>query len=116
MTILQSAKCVYVPLKPKLDQENGQINESMSSNDWSWNMNELKAAFTSKTKVIVINTPNNPLGKVYSKEELEIIAELCIKHNVICISDEVYEHIVYDKKHISIGINYQFIIQANLNL
>ncbi len=66
-------------------------------------MNELEAAFTSKTKVIVINTPNNPLGKIYSREELEKVAELCIKHNVICIADEVYEFITYDKPHIRIA-------------
>jgi aspartate/methionine/tyrosine aminotransferase len=99
MSILQGGKCVYVPLKPKKE-----ANETISSNDWSWDIHELECAFNSKTKLIVINTPNNPLGKVFSKEELEIIAKLCIKHNVICISDEVYEHIVYEKKHISIGI------------
>ena len=102
MSILQNAKCVYVPLKPKKRER--KTDEPMSSMDWSWDINELETAFNDKTKLIVINTPNNPLGKVYSKEELEIIAKLCIKHNTICISDEVYEHIVYDKKHISIGM------------
>jgi aspartate/methionine/tyrosine aminotransferase len=67
------------------------------------NLDELKAAFTSKTKVIIINTPNNPLGKVYTKEELQTIADLCIKNNTICIADEVYEHLTYDKPHLRIG-------------
>lgn len=72
-------------------------------NSNSLNLDELKAAFTSKTKVIIINTPNNPLGKVYTKEELQTIADLCIKNNTICIADEVYEHLTYDKPHLRIG-------------
>lgn len=100
MAVLAGAKCKFVPLKP---QKSTHDNKPITSGDWSWDVNELEAAFTSKTKVIVINTPNNPLGKVYTQQELEKIAELCIKHNVICIADEVYEHIVYDKPHIRIG-------------
>jgi aspartate/methionine/tyrosine aminotransferase len=50
-----------------------------------------------------MNTPNNPLGKIYTKEELEFLSDLCKKHNVIVASDEVYEHITYDREHIRIG-------------
>lgn len=54
--------------------------------------------------MIVINTPMNPIGKVFTKEELTIIAELCIKYDVICVSDEVYEWMVYEPaKHVKIG-------------
>jgi kynurenine--oxoglutarate transaminase/cysteine-S-conjugate beta-lyase/glutamine--phenylpyruvate transaminase len=56
---------------------------------------ELEDMFNSKTKIIILNTPHNPLGKVFKKEELESIADLCKKWNVLCISDEVYEWIVY---------------------
>lgn len=58
--------------------------------------------FNSRTRLIIVNTPNNPIGKVFTRDELEHIAELCQKHQVICISDEVYEWITYDpnKKHI----------------
>ena len=94
------AKCVFVPLKPKVNLTDGPT----SSADWSWDLKELEAAFTSKTKLIIINTPNNPLGKIYTKEELQTIANLCIKNNTICISDEVYEHITYDRPHLRIGI------------
>ncbi len=61
--------------------------------------------FNSRTRLIIVNTPNNPIGKVFTLEELEHIASLCQKHDVICISDEVYEWITYDekKKHIRIA-------------
>lgn len=52
--------------------------------------------FNEKTKMIIINTPNNPMGKVYSRDELTIIADLCKKFNAICVSDEVTEWLVYD--------------------
>jgi aspartate/methionine/tyrosine aminotransferase len=57
---------------------------------------QLRAAFTSKTKAILLNSPHNPTGKVYTRRELELIASLCVQHNVVCISDEVYEHLTYD--------------------
>lgn len=55
---------------------------------------ELASMFNDKTKAIIYNNPNNPLGKVYKREEMEVIANLCKKHNVVCISDDVYEHMV----------------------
>jgi aspartate/methionine/tyrosine aminotransferase len=63
---------------------------------WSFDPDELAAAFNEKTKAIIINTPNNPTGKVFSREELEMIATLCRKWDAIAISDEIYEHIIYD--------------------
>jgi aspartate/methionine/tyrosine aminotransferase len=60
--------------------------------------------FNAKTKLIIINTPHNPLGKVFDYEELNMIADLAKKHNVLVISDEVYEWLVYEPtKHIRIG-------------
>jgi L-glutamine---4-(methylsulfanyl)-2-oxobutanoate aminotransferase len=64
---------------------------------------ELRAAFSAKTKAILINTPHNPTGKVYSRAELEMIARLSREHEVIVLSDEVYEHLVFDGEHISIA-------------
>ncbi|HEY2383112.1 MAG TPA: aminotransferase class I/II-fold pyridoxal phosphate-dependent enzyme [Terriglobia bacterium] len=70
--------------------------------DWSFDEKELAAAFNNKTKAIIINTPNNPTGKVFSREELKVIADLCQKWDVLAITDEIYEHIIYDgAKHIS---------------
>jgi len=65
---------------------------------------ELRRAFTGRTKAIVVNTPHNPTGKVYSREELTLIAELCIKYGVTAISDEVYEHLTYDRPHLSLAV------------
>jgi aminotransferase len=71
---------------------------------WSFDPDELAAVFNDKTKAIIINTPNNPTGKVFSRDELETIATLCRKWDVIAISDEIYEHIIYDgHRHIPIA-------------
>ena len=64
--------------------------------DWSFDEKELAAAFNNNTKAIILNTPNNPTGKVFSREELEVIARLCQKWDVLMITDEIYEHIIYD--------------------
>jgi aminotransferase len=72
--------------------------------DWSFDRDQLAAAFGNKTRAIIINTPNNPTGKVFRREELDFIAQLCVKHDVLAITDEIYEHIIYDgTPHISIG-------------
>jgi len=72
--------------------------------DWSFDLDELAAAFNDNTKAIIINTPNNPTGKVFSREELQTIAELCQKWNAIAITDEIYEHILFnDQQHIAIA-------------
>jgi aspartate/methionine/tyrosine aminotransferase len=71
--------------------------------DWSFDPDELRRAFTPRTRAIVINTPHNPSGKVYSQAELELIAGLCIEHGAIAITDEIYEHLVYRGKHISMA-------------
>ncbi|KAI8518514.1 Kynurenine--oxoglutarate transaminase 3 [Branchiostoma belcheri] len=82
---------VFIPLRLKDSGSN-----VLSSADFYLDPAELASKFTSKTKAIVVNTPNNPLGKVYRREELQMIADLCIKHDVVCISDEVYEHMTYN--------------------
>ena len=64
--------------------------------DWTFHPDELAKAFNRRTRAIIVNTPHNPTGKVYSREELGVIAELCRKHDVVAITDEVYEHILYD--------------------
>ncbi|MQA31459.1 MAG: aminotransferase class I/II-fold pyridoxal phosphate-dependent enzyme [Luteitalea sp.] len=64
--------------------------------DWTFDPDDLAAAFTDRTKAIILNTPNNPTGKVFTRQELGTIAALCRKWDVIAISDEIYEHIIYD--------------------
>ncbi len=76
--------------------------------DWTFNPDELRAAFTPKTRAIVITTPHNPTGKVFTHEELRVIADLCIEHNVLVFTDEIYEHILYpdatrDVKHVAMA-------------
>ncbi len=69
---------------------------ALRGDGWEFDADELAQAFNSRTRAIIINTPHNPTGKVFSRDELRIIAELCQKHDVVAITDEVYEHILYD--------------------
>jgi aminotransferase len=72
--------------------------------DWHFDEDELTAAFNDHTKAIIINTPNNPTGKVFSRDEMEFIARLCQKWNVIAITDEIYEHILFNgHQHIAMA-------------
>lgn len=72
--------------------------------DWTFDPDELKRAFSNRTRAIVINSPNNPTGKVFTRAELEMIASLCLQWDVLAISDEIYERIVYDAQpHVSIA-------------
>jgi aminotransferase len=76
----------------------------MYAPDWKFDPEELRRAFGPKTKAIIINTPNNPTGRVFTREELTLIAELCQEHDVYALTDEIYEHIIYnDQPHISIA-------------
>jgi N-succinyldiaminopimelate aminotransferase len=68
----------------------------LRDNRWSFDPDDLARVFNSRTRAIIVNTPHNPTGKVYSREELNLIADLCRKYNVIAITDEVYEHILFD--------------------
>lgn len=85
---IAGAKPVYVALRPP---------ENVFDPD------ELRAAFGPRTKAIIVNTPNNPTGRVFTREELSLIAELCIEHDAICVTDEIYEHIRYEGPHIPIA-------------
>ena len=72
--------------------------------DWTFDPDELAAAFGPSTKAIILNTPNNPTGKVFERRELESIRDLCHRWNAFAITDEIYEHMVYDgAKHISMA-------------
>jgi len=80
---------VYVPMYPP---------------EWRYDPEELRSAFGPRTRAIILNTPHNPTGRVLKRDELQLIAELCQEHDVIAISDEVYEHLTYEEaKHIPIA-------------
>jgi aspartate/methionine/tyrosine aminotransferase len=92
--ILSGAKPVFVKLRPP----------SAAEGEWTFDERELRAAFHRHTKAIILNTPNNPTGKVFSRAELELVRDLCVEFNVVAITDEIYEHIIYDGvRHISIA-------------
>lgn len=72
--------------------------------DWHFDEKELARAFNKKTKAIILNTPNNPTGKVFSREEMQFIADLCMKWGALAVTDEIYEHILYEgARHISMA-------------
>jgi aminotransferase len=77
---------------------------SGSGGAWSYDPDELRRAFGPRTRAVILNTPNNPTGKVFSRAELEEIAALCIEHDCLAITDEIYEHIVFDgREHVLIA-------------
>jgi L-glutamine---4-(methylsulfanyl)-2-oxobutanoate aminotransferase len=91
--ILSDARPRYVPLRAP---------------DWTFDRDELRAAFNEKTKAIIVCNPNNPTGKVFTREEMEFIAGLCKEFDALCFTDEIYEHILYprsdaDIRHISMA-------------
>jgi aspartate/methionine/tyrosine aminotransferase len=93
-SVLSGAKPVFVKLHPPTAAEG----------DWTFDERELRAAFHHQTKAIILNTPNNPTGKVFTRSELELIRDLCVEFNVLAITDEIYEHILYDgTQHISMA-------------
>jgi aminotransferase len=93
-SILSGARPRFVKLRPPRDAEG----------EWTFDERELRAAFHKHTKAIIVNTPNNPTGKVFSRRELELVRELCVEFDVLAITDEIYEHILYDgSKHISMA-------------
>ena len=93
-SILSGAKPRFVSLRPP----------QTADTEWTFDEQELREAFQPQTKAIILNTPNNPTGKVFSRKELELIRDLCVEFNVLAITDEIYEHILYeDAQHISIA-------------
>ena len=76
----------------------------LSPPDWTFDEEEVRAAFGPRTRALIVNTPHNPTGKVFSRAELLFLAELCAEHDVLAITDEIYEYILYDgAEHVSIA-------------
>jgi len=87
--IMSQAEPVYVPLEPP---------------DFAFDADRLRKAVSPRTRAIIFNSPNNPSGKVFSRVELQVIADVCIEHDLLAITDEIYEHILYDgETHIPIA-------------
>ena len=93
-SVLSGARPRFVKLHPP----------TSNGGEWTFDEKELRAAFDKSTKAIIVNTPNNPTGKVFTRSELELIRDLCVEFDVLAITDEIYEHILYDgTKHISMA-------------
>ncbi|KAI8879667.1 PLP-dependent transferase [Backusella circina FSU 941] len=88
---MQGAKPVCVPLRPPADADTRVI----SSSEWKLDINELKSKITPKTKMIVLNTPHNPVGKVFDENELREIGQVAQEHDLLIVSDEVYDRLYY---------------------
>ena len=91
-SVLSGAKPKFVKLRPPKNDDG----------EWTFDEKELRRAFDKHTKAIILNTPNNPTGKVFTRAELELIRDLCVEFDVLAITDEIYEHILYDgMEHVS---------------
>ncbi|HEX3150867.1 MAG TPA: aminotransferase class I/II-fold pyridoxal phosphate-dependent enzyme [Gemmataceae bacterium] len=87
--IISGAKPVWVPLRPP---------------NWTFDPDELRRAFSQRTKAVILNTPNNPTGHVYTRDELSLIAELCQRYDAFALADEIYEYIIHTHQpHVSIA-------------
>jgi N-succinyldiaminopimelate aminotransferase len=71
--------------------------------DWSFDVGALRAAVGPRTRMVLVNTPHNPTGKVFSRRELELIADLCSSRDLVAVADEVYEHLVYEGEHVPLA-------------
>jgi aspartate/methionine/tyrosine aminotransferase len=112
--IMAGALPIYVKLYPPTKDERPKTNDGISSasssfvlrpsSSWHFDPDELRAAFARRPKLIMLNTPHNPTGKVFTRAELELIAALCQEFDVLAIADEVYDRMVYDQAaHISLA-------------
>src|SRR5689334_1831262 len=68
--------------------------------DWRFDPDQLEAAVTPRTRLLILNSPHNPTGKVFTGDELDLIARVCIEHDLIAVTDEVYEHLIFDGTHV----------------
>ena len=114
--IMAGATPIAVQLRPPVQDERRTTNDeqdlsahhhssfTVPRSSWHFDPDELRAAFERRPKVIFVNTPHNPTGKVYSRAELELIASLCQEYNVLAVTDEVYDRLVYDGcEHLSLA-------------
>ncbi|RWS15541.1 Kynurenine--oxoglutarate transaminase 3-like protein, partial [Leptotrombidium deliense] len=96
---------VYVPMRPK--KTKGLIR----GRDWIINEHELRRKFSRKTKMVILASPNNPTGKIFTKGELQMIAKLCVEFNTLMLTDEVYEWMIFDSNEfirMSITLNNEY--------
>jgi kynurenine aminotransferase len=88
---MPGGKVVYVPMHPP----KSGATQTTSASEWTIDIEAFEAAITPRTKMVVLNSPHNPIGKIFSEEELKRVGEVCVKHNIIILSDEVYDRLYY---------------------
>lgn len=103
----------YPPYKHLASSIGAEVMSVLTLPTFHPDIDTIEASITSKTKAIVINSPNNPTGAVYKKHDLVRLAEIARKHNLFILSDEIYEHFVYEGEHFSIGSIYENTITMN---
>src|SRR5699024_4273627 len=102
--IIPAPYWVSYPEQVKLASGKPVIVNTSEANNFKLTADDLEEAITDKTRALIINSPSNPTGFMYSEKELKAIGEVCLKHNIIIVSDEIYEKLIYtDEKHISIA-------------
>ncbi len=102
--IIPTPYWVSYPEQVKLAEGVPVYVEGKEENEFKITPEQLEAGITSKTKAVVINSPSNPTGMIYSEEELKALGEICLKHDILIVSDEIYEKLIYaDNKHVSIA-------------
>ncbi|WP_028402734.1 pyridoxal phosphate-dependent aminotransferase [Ectobacillus panaciterrae] len=102
--IIPTPYWVSYPEQVKLAEGVPVFVEGFEENDFKITPEQLKSAITEKTKAVIINSPSNPTGMIYTEEELRALGEVCVEHNILIVSDEIYEKLVYgDTKHVSIA-------------
>ena len=102
--IIPTPYWVSYPEQVKLAEGVPVFVEGYEANEFKITPDQLKKAITSKTKAVIINSPSNPTGMIYTEKELQAIGDICLEHNILIISDEIYEKLVYgDSKHVSIA-------------
>jgi N-succinyldiaminopimelate aminotransferase len=80
-----------------------RVPVTLRTPDYRFDPERLRAAITPKTRLLLLNTPHNPTGKVFDREELQLIADLCVEHDLVAVTDEVYEHLVFDGVHVPLA-------------
>lgn len=108
MTVVDSGDEVIVPVPYWVSYEEmvkmaGGVSVFIKTRGFKLDPEDLERAVTPKTKMLILNSPVNPTGAVYDEKDLKKIAAICVKHNIFILSDEIYEKLVYDKKHVSIA-------------
>ncbi|MFZ6035480.1 MAG: pyridoxal phosphate-dependent aminotransferase [Patescibacteria group bacterium] len=108
MTVVDSGDEVIVPVPYWVSYEEmvkmaGGVSVFIRTRGFKLDPEDLERAVTPKTKMLILNSPVNPTGAVYDEKDLKKIAAICVKHNIFILSDEIYEKLVYDKKHVSIA-------------